>query len=31
MLSRFAPDGIVTEEFKLTSFNHILLQKKDTK
>ena len=31
MLSRFAPDGIVPEEFKLPSFNHVLLQRKDTK
>ena len=31
MLSRFAPDGIIPEEFKLPSFNHVLLQRKDTK
>ena len=31
MLSRFAPDGIVPEEFKLPSFNHVWLQRKDTK
>ena len=31
MLSGFAPDGIVPEEFKLPSFNHVLLQRKDTK
>ena len=31
MLNRFAPDGIVPEEFKLLSFNHVLLQRKDTK
>ena len=31
MLSRFAPDGIVPEEFKLQSFNHVLLQREDTK
>ena len=30
MPSRFAPDGIVPEEFKLPSFNHVLLQRKDT-
>ena len=30
MLSRFAPDGIIPEEFKLPSFNHVLLQRKDT-
>ncbi len=31
MLSRFAPEGIVPEEFKLPSFNLVLLQRKDTK
>ena len=31
MLSGFAPDGIVPEEFKLPSFNHVLLQSEDTK
>ena len=31
MLSRFAPDGIIPEEFKLPSFNHVWLQRKDTK
>ena len=31
MLSRFAPDGIIPEEFKLPSLNHVLLQRKDTK
>ena len=31
MLSRFTPDGIVPKEFKLPSFNHVLLQMEDTK
>ena len=31
MLNRFAPDDIVQEKFKLPSFNHVLLQRKDTK
>ena len=31
MPSGFAPDDIVPEEFKLPSFNHVLLQRKDTK
>ena len=31
MLNRFAPDGIVPEEFKLPSFNHVLHQRKNTK
>ena len=31
MLSRFASDVIVPEEFKLPSFNHVLLQRRDTK
>ena len=31
MLSRFTPDGIVPKEFKFPSFNHVLLQREDTK
>lgn len=31
MLSRFAPNDIVPEEFKTLSFNHVLLHKKDIK
>lgn len=31
MLSRFALNDIVPEEFKTLSFNHVLLHKKDIK
>lgn len=31
MLSRFALNDIVPEEFKKRSFNHVLLHKKDIK
>lgn len=31
MLSRFAPNSILLEEFKTISFNHVLLYKGNTK
>ena len=31
MLSRFAPNDILLEEFKTISFNHVLFYKRDTK
>ncbi len=31
MLSRFAPNDILLEEFKTIFFNHVLLYKRDTK